>query len=153
VQFGWPIHRLRRRSSTFVAPAAVADHVADQVLMAMDAGVVEDLAHLDELRRCYCCYRVIHVICDNARFHKAALCRKLKEYLAKWGDRINLHYLPTYAPETNPIERVWWHLHEEITRNHRCKNIDELLDLVLDWLCAGSCFEIETSIYNTAKAA
>jgi transposase len=73
--------------------------------------------------------------------------------LAKWGDRIRLHYLPTYAPETNPIERVWWHMHEEITRNHRCKNIEELLDLVFDWLCAGSSFDIETSIYNTARAA
>lgn len=111
------------------------------------------LTHLDELRRRYRRYRVIHVICDNARFHKAALCRKVQEYLAKWGDRIKLHYLPTYAPETNPIERVWWHLHEEITRNHRCKNIDELLDLVFDWLCAGSSFDIETSIYDSARAA
>jgi transposase len=29
------------------------------------------------------------------------------EYLARWGGRIKLHYLPKYAPETNPIERVW----------------------------------------------
>ncbi|MBV8361304.1 MAG: transposase [Deltaproteobacteria bacterium] len=25
-----------------------------------------------------------------------------------------LHYLPTYASEANPIERVWWHLREQI---------------------------------------
>jgi transposase len=61
--------------------------------------------------------------------------------------------LPTYAPETNPIERVWWHLHEAITRNHRCPDMSDLLDLVFEWLGAGSCFPIETSIYDFAKAA
>jgi len=111
------------------------------------------LAHLDELRRRYRRYRVIHVICDNGSFHKPDRCRKVKEYLEQWGHRVELHFLPTYAPDTNPIERVWWHLHEEITRNHRCKNIEELLDLVFDWLAAGSSFQIETSVYDSAKAA
>jgi transposase len=66
---------------------------------------------------------------------------------------IVLHFLPTYSPNTNPIERVWWHLHEEITRNHRCANIEELLNLVFDWLAAGDCFGVETSVYDTARAA
>jgi hypothetical protein len=61
--------------------------------------------------------------------------------------------LPTYVPETNPIERGWWHLHEVITRNHRCRDIEELLDLELDRLLAGSCFQIETSIDDRHKAA
>jgi transposase len=88
------------------------------------------VAHLDDLRRSLRCYRVIHVVCDNARFHD---CRKTQEYLARWGDRIVLHYLPKYAPETNPIERVWWHMHETLTRNHRCQSIDELLANVYEW--------------------
>ena len=111
------------------------------------------LAHLDDLRRRFRHYRRIHVICDNAIFHNPERCRAVRDYLAQWGHRIELHFLPTYAPETNPIERVWWHLHEEITRNHRCANIDELLDLVFKWLAAGACFEIETSVYDTARAA
>src|SRR5262249_59604170 len=45
-------------------------------------------------------YRVIHVICDNARLHD---CQAVRDYLAEHGDRIVLHYLPKYAPETNPI--------------------------------------------------
>lgn len=88
------------------------------------------VAHLDDLRGRLRCYRVIHVVCDNARFHN---CRKTQEYLERWGDRIQLHYLPKYAPETNPIERVWWHLHETLTRNHRCQTLDELLDQVHEW--------------------
>jgi transposase len=110
------------------------------------------LAHLDELRRRFRRYRVIHVICDNARFHDPARCRKVREYLRRCGHRVRLHFLPTYAPETNPIERVWWHLHEEVTRNHRCRDIDDLLDLVFRWLTLGSHFAVETSLYDTAKA-
>jgi len=53
------------------------------------------LAHLDELRRRLRRYRVIHVIGDNARFHDPARCRKVREYLRRWGGRIQLHFLPT----------------------------------------------------------
>jgi hypothetical protein len=41
-------------------------------------------------------------------------------------------------------------LHEEITRNHRCPNIDELMNLVFDWLEASPCFEIEPSVCAAA---
>jgi transposase len=44
-----------------------------------------------------------------------------------------LHYLPKYAPQTNPIERVWWHFHETITRNHRCRGLAELLAQAQEW--------------------
>lgn len=110
------------------------------------------LAHLDDLRRRYRCYRLIHVICDNAIFHTER-CGKVREYLRRWGHRLKIHFLPTYAPETNPIERVWWHLHEEITRNHRCKDMEELLDLVFQWFAAAKSFAVETSIYDAARAA
>jgi transposase len=108
------------------------------------------VAHLDDLRRRLRQYRHIHVICDNAKFHD---CRLVQEFLARWGHRISLHFLPTYSPQTNPIERVWWHLHEEITRNHRCQTIDELVELVFDWLGFKKRFDIETSIYPQALAA
>ena len=111
------------------------------------------LANLDELRRRLRCYTRIHVICDNAIFHRPDRCRKIREYLERWGHRVVLHFLPSYAPETNPIERVWWHLHEEITRNHRCPNMAELLALIHEWLDAARYHRVETSLYRTAKAA
>lgn len=88
------------------------------------------VAHLDDLRRRLRGFQRIHVICDNAPFHD---CRRVREYLDRWGHRIAVHFLPKYAPQTNPIERVWWHLHEVITRNHRCRSIDELIDLTYEW--------------------
>src|SRR5262245_27073678 len=109
--------------------------------------------HLDELRRRLRRYRVIHVICDNARFHVAARCRKVQAYLRQWGHRVRLHYLPTYAPETNPIERVWWHLHEEVTRNHSCRTPEELVEFTLAGLEDRNPFAIEGSVYPEPQAA
>lgn len=111
------------------------------------------VAHLEQLRCRLRRYRVIHVICDNARFHQAVKCKRLRQYLERWGHRLVLHYLPTYAPETNPIERLWWHLHDEITRNHCCRSLAELLDLVFQWLEHRNPFAMEGSVYPSAKAA
>jgi transposase len=77
------------------------------------------------------------VACDNAKFHDR---RAVQEYLAKWGHRIELHYLPKYAPDTNPIERDWWHRRETITRNHRCNSLEELINEVFDWADAQPTF-------------
>ncbi|MCH7726237.1 MAG: IS630 family transposase [Planctomycetes bacterium] len=106
--------------------------------------------HLHDLRSWLRKYRHIHVVCDNARFHD---CRLVDEFLNRWGHRITIHFIPKYAPETNPIERVWWHLHEEITRNHRCQTIEELVELVFQWFRYKETFEIETSVYPQALAA
>jgi putative transposase len=92
---------------------------------------------LDDLRRRLRAYRVIHVVCDDARSHD---CRAFRDYLAEHVGRVVLYYLPKYAPETNPIERVWWDLHETITRNHRCRTIEELLGEVYTWAEAQQSF-------------
>jgi transposase len=59
-----------------------------------------------------------------------------------------VHYLPAYSPDTNPVERVWWCLHEAVTRNHRCRTIDELLDLTFDWFATRTHFRVETEVYR-----
>jgi putative transposase len=105
------------------------------------------VAHLEDLRCRLRSYRRLQVICDNARFHD---CRAVWEYLQRGGDRIVLHFLPRYAPQANPIERVWWHLHETITRNHRCQSIEELLENVFAWVEVQKVFPVETAVYDQA---
>ncbi|RME39498.1 MAG: hypothetical protein D6788_05265 [Planctomycetota bacterium] len=61
--------------------------------------------------------------------------------------------MPKDAPDLNPIERSWWHLYEEITRNHRCRRIEELLDLVFEWLDPRHPFEVECDAYLRSQAA
>ncbi len=110
------------------------------------------VAHLDDLRRHFRHYKVIHVICDNARFHTPQGSKVVRAYLATWGHRVKLHYLPAYSPKDNPIERVWWHLREQITRNHRCASIDELVKLTLAWLEEHGRFKVEGGMYQRLKA-
>ena len=105
--------------------------------------------HLDGLRRAFRHYKVIHVVCDNARTHKAERSKAVRAYLAAWGGRVVLHYLPTYAPECNPIERVWWRLHEAVTRNHRCGSMGELLELTWEWLQERRYFPEHCSAYES----
>jgi putative transposase len=103
------------------------------------------VAHLDDLCQRLRGYRVIHVICDNARFHD---CRAVRAGLDRHAGRLVLHYLPKYAPETNPIERIWWHLHETITRNHRCQSLPELLDEVYNWIDTQRLYFTQTAYYH-----
>jgi putative transposase len=109
--------------------------------------------HLEDLRVRFRHYRKVHVICDNARFHTCEGSRLVRAYLQEHGERIVLHYLPAYSPQDNPIERVWWHLHEQITRNHRCETIEELVKLTLAWLDERGSFKIEGAMYERLKAA
>ncbi len=60
--------------------------------------------------------RMIHVFLDNARYHHALLVR---QWLAQEGRRITLHFIPTYSPHLNPIERLWGVMHKNVTHN-RC---------------------------------
>ena len=98
------------------------------------------LAHLDDLRSRLRRYRKIHVICDNAKCHTS---EAVAVYLWEHRDRIDLHLLPKYSPDCNPIERVWWNLHDRITRNHQCQSMQELLDLTFAWLGSRNPFKVE----------
>jgi putative transposase len=105
------------------------------------------LRHLDDLRRAFRHYKVIHVVCDNAGTHTPEGSKLVRAYLGEWGHRVRLHYLPKYSPDTNPIERVWWRLHEAVTRNHRCHTMQELLDLTFDWFETRTHFRVQSSVY------
>src|SRR3954451_24757887 len=105
------------------------------------------LAHLDDLRSRLRHYRVIHVICDSAKCHTS---NEVAVYLWDHRDRIKLHLLPKYSPDCNPIERVWWNLHDRITRNLRCETMQELLDLTFAWLASRNPFKVEDRVYRVA---
>ena len=58
----------------------------------------------------------IHVIWDNARYHRG---QDVRNFLARPDCRINLVALPPYCPHLNPIERLWKIMHRYVTHN-RC---------------------------------
>lgn len=83
------------------------------------------IALLKKLLKVYAGKRVIHVILDNYKIHGSVQTRA---WLAEYGGRIRLHFLPPYCPDDNRIERcVWREVHANVTRNHTCGSIDELM--------------------------
>jgi len=79
----------------------------------------------------------IHLIEDNYGIHDShRTCRALESH----NGRIALHFLPPYCPEANLIERLWKDLHGNVTRNHPCASIEELMAEVRAYLAAASPF-------------
>lgn len=68
--------------------------------------------------------RVIHVILDNYKIHSSHV---IGIALAHFACRVRLHFLPPYCPDYNRIERVWQDLHANVTRNHQCHGMIELM--------------------------
>lgn len=92
------------------------------------------LLFIDTLRALVKAYpkaKAIHMVLDNFRIHDSKAAREAVESLE---GRIVLHFLPPYCPDDNRIERVWLDLHANVTRNHRCETIEELMGEVTCWL-------------------
>lgn len=82
--------------------------------------------------------RKLHVILDNYGIHSSRMVqRALTE---EFGGRVVLHFLPPYSPKHNRIERLWRELHANVTRNHRCQTLEELMDRVRAFLRRASPF-------------
>ena len=86
----------------FVAPITVDGVSAVQLLAKIEARNPEK--------------RVIHVIWDNAAYHKGP---GVRAFLSRKNCRIHLIQLPPYCPHLNPIERLWAVMHQHVTHN-RC---------------------------------
>lgn len=91
------------------------------------------IALLDALAADYPSARRIHLILDNAAIHAS---KKTRAALEKLDGRVVLHFLPPYCPQGNRIERVWWDVHANVTRNHRRKSIQGLMRDVDAYLTA-----------------
>ncbi len=93
------------------------------------------LIHLVDhlVSRAYTRSRVIHLTLDNFKIHSS---KAVQAAMARWGEKVQLHFLPPYCPDHNRIERLWKDLHDNVTRNHTRKTMDELLDDVHAYLHA-----------------
>lgn len=83
------------------------------------------------VKRDYPKARRIHIILDNCRIHKS---HRTQLALDALKEKVSLHFLPPYCPNENHIERIWKDLHDNVTRNHRCASMDELMHEVRAYL-------------------
>ncbi len=93
-------------------------------------------------------YPRLYVVVDNFGIHKA---KAVAQWLALHS-RIKLLILPTCCPKANPIERVFWEVHDKCTRNHRRKQIGQLVGDVEQHLEVNGPWPYKLSaIYYTAE--
>jgi transposase len=87
---------------------------------------------LKKLLATYADKKVIHVVLDNCIIHSS---KQTRLWLAEFGQKFRLHFLPPYCPDDNRIERkVWREMHANVTVNHRCETIAELMSEVVHYL-------------------
>lgn len=67
---------------------------------------------LKQVENAYPSLEKVHVFCDNAGYYKGDV---VKEFLKK--SKVELHFLPPYSPNLNPIERVWKFLKDRVIYN------------------------------------
>ena len=84
----------------FVEPTTVDGVSAAQLLVKIEANNPDK--------------RVIHVIWDNAAYHRGP---DVRDFLARPECRIHLIQLPPYCPHLNPIERLWAVMHQCVPYN------------------------------------
>ena len=65
------------------------------------------------------------VVWDNATSHTTPM---LWPFLLENQHRLMTVGLPTYSPNLNLIEKVWWYARQKITRNHFYQSFQALLE-------------------------
>ena len=132
--------------------AGALDHLTGRVVSCIgerkSAGLFLEL--LQALDRAYpaASYERLYVVVDNFGIHKAKV---VSQWLAGHR-RVELLWLPTYCPKANPIERVFWEVHDKCTRNHRRRQIGELVEDVEQHLKVNGPWPYKLSaIYYTAE--
>lgn len=73
----------------------------------------------------------IVLIVDNASSHRSL---KVREFVEKYSDCLELVYLPPYSPDLNPIERVWKHLRYHVTHNRYFESFKSLVEAIIGHL-------------------
>ena len=64
----------------------------------------------------------LHIILDRAGYHTS---KELQDFVrsSPW---LQLHFLPPYSPNLNPIERLWKVMNEEVRNNRHFSSLQEL---------------------------
>jgi transposase len=75
----------------------------------------------------------VYLVLDSLPAHKT---KSVESYVQSTQGKLELHFLPTYAPDTNPDEFVWHHLKQNGTSKKPLRTNESLKDRVTSDLSA-----------------
>jgi transposase len=102
-----------------------------RMIEVLTVDAISTIKLLESIETLYPSLALIHVFLDNARYHHAKL---VQEWLARPGCRIKLHFVPSYCPHLNPIERLWGLMHRNVTHNTCYATCRQFADATLGFL-------------------
>lgn len=102
-----------------------------RMIEALTVNAESTIALLSAIELLYPKKRKIHVFLDNARYHHAKM---VQQWLERPDCRIVLHFIPTYCPHLDPIERLWGLMHKNVTHNKCYAKFNSFCDALLTFL-------------------
>lgn len=70
--------------------------------------------------------RRVILVTDRARFQRRETSTLVAALLERYGQRLQIRYVPSYSPECNPTELLWKDWRHHVTDNHERTAIAEL---------------------------
>ena len=96
---------------------------------------------LEKIEQAYPPKKRIHLFLDNARYYKN---QKVKAFLET--SKIEVHYLPPYSPNLNPIERLWKWMKQRVLYNTYYECFDDFKEAVVGFLESFSRMDPESEL-------
>ena len=87
-------------------PTEIISHQCDTI------NALTTIVWLQLIEKYYPTMKIIHLYVDNARYYRSKL---VQEFLLT--SRIQMHFLPPYSPNLNPIERLWKFIKKEVIKS------------------------------------
>ena len=94
-------------------------HPSHTEILTLPIDTESTIALFEQLLPTYAAATYIYVICDNARYYHS---RAVQVFLE--GSRIQLIFLPAYAPNLNVIERLWHFFKKKVLYNRYYETFD-----------------------------
>lgn len=99
-----------------------------------------------KIEEAYPTKRRIHVFCDNASYYRN---KAVRQYLQ--SSRVELHFLPPYSPNLNPIERLWKWMKERVIYNTYYEYFEEFKAAVMGFFSVLSTVTEESILGQTLR--
>lgn len=100
-----------------------------------------------KIEEAYPTKRKIHIFCDNAPYYRN---KAVKEYLKT--SQVELHFLPPYSPNLNPIERLWKWMKERVIYNTYYEHFEEFKAAVIGFFSVLSTVAVESILGQVLRS-
>lgn len=152
--FGWIKTGIRKEIPTNTGRGRInltgmIDMIQHNVIVQEDKTLnAEDtIQFFRKIEEAYPTKRKIHIFCDNAPYYRN---KAVKEHLRT--SRVELHFLPPYSPNLNPIERLWKWMKERVIYNTYYRNFEEFRKAVMGFFAVLSIVTSESMLGQTLRS-